>query len=55
MCTIKLTVDMTMSIITEIGSSIKPRSKFKDPNGNHVKLKGTIVANVPSVQRSAVK
>ena len=34
---------MTMSIMAEIGSIIKPRSKFSEPNGNHVKLNGTMV------------
>ena len=32
------TVEMTMSIITEMGSSKIPMSKWSVPSGSHVKL-----------------
>ena len=32
----RLTVEMTMSIITEMGSSRMPMSKWSDPRGSHV-------------------
>ena len=40
MCTMSDTVEMTMSIITEIGSSWMPMSKWRPSlkKGNHVKL-----------------
>ena len=38
MWTIRLTVLMTISIITEIGSSKIPMSKWRLPSGSHVKL-----------------
>ncbi len=55
MCTMKLTVDITMSIITEIGSKSIPKSKCNAPRGSHVTLYGTTVAKVPSARRGAVK
>ena len=50
----RLTVEMTMSIITEMGSSRIPMSKCRLPSGSQVKLKGTIVWKMPFT-RSAVK
>ena len=51
----KLTVDITISIMTDIGSSIMPKSKCRLPRGSQVKLYGTSVANAPSAHLSAVK
>ena len=56
MCTISDTVEMTMSIITEIGSSRMPMSMCRlVVKGSHSKFHGISLANVPSAERPPLK
>ena len=51
------TVEITMSIITDMGSSMMPISKCRLPlkNGSQLILYGTMVSNTPSAVRGRVK
>ena len=56
MWTISETVEITTSIITEIGSSRMPRSMCNSPPmGSHTVFHGTRVGNTPAASRPAVK
>ena len=52
MCTIRLTVEITMSIITEIGVKRKPKvnsscTPLIVPKSSHVKSNGVITGYIP--------
>ncbi len=56
MCTISDTVEITTSIITEIGSSRMPRSICSVRLiGSHTVFHGTSVGNTPEASRPAEK
>ena len=56
MCTMSDTVEITTSIITEIGSSMIPMSMCSDSvNGSQLKFHGVDTGRSPSAVRCAVK
>ena len=56
MCTMSDTVEMTTSIITDIGSSIMPMSMASvSLMGSHVVFHGVMVGYRPSAPRPVVK
>ena len=56
MCTISETVEITTSIITEIGSSMNPRSMWRlPPNGSHTVFHAVICGKTPEASLPALK
>ena len=56
MCTMNDTVEITTSIMTEMGSSNTPMSMCSDSvKGSHTAFQGTSVANMPSAWRGSEK